>query len=158
PAAGEPAVPQRRRVHVARARAVSRQPLPPLRAPARGPQRPRLDLPDVPGAHASQVRPAAGAPLPRLRRPRRVIPPQYRVMKQSGIIVVVFVFGCATGGVAAQLVVPAVRAGTSPTRWEYQCATVGKNGGITAALNQLGAQGWELASTAPAHQGPVFGG
>jgi hypothetical protein len=73
-------------------------------------------------------------------------------MKQSGIIAIVFIVGCATGGVAAQLVVPPVRAGTSPTRWEYQCMTVGTEGGrVTSTLNQLGAQGWELASTSPAH-------
>lgn len=43
-------------------------------------------------------------------------------MKQRGIIAIVFVVGCATGGVAAQLVVPPVRAGTSPTQWEYHYA------------------------------------
>ena len=73
-------------------------------------------------------------------------------MKQSGIIAIVFIVGCATGGVAAQLVVPPVRAGTSPTRWEYHCLSVGTEGGrVTSTLNQLGAEGWELASLAPAH-------
>ncbi|HEX3762901.1 MAG TPA: hypothetical protein VHW23_29595 [Kofleriaceae bacterium] len=72
-------------------------------------------------------------------------------MKHPGIIAIVFVIGCATGGVAAQLVVPPVRAGTAPTRWEYQCATVGVDGGMTSGLNKLGAQGWELVSVAPAH-------
>ncbi len=71
-------------------------------------------------------------------------------MKQSGIIAIVFIVGCATGGVAAQLVVPPVRAGTTPTRWEYQCATVGTEGGMTSGLNRLGAEGWELVSMAPA--------
>jgi hypothetical protein len=62
----------------------------------------------------------------------------------------VFVVGCATGGVAAQLVVPPVRAGTSPTRWEYQCAQAeyDADGGVTAKLNKLGAEGWELVSMA----------
>jgi hypothetical protein len=72
-------------------------------------------------------------------------------MKQSGIIAVVFVVGCATGGVAAQLVVPPVRAGTSPTRWEYHCAGADTTaeGGATWTLNKLGAEGWEIASMAP---------
>ena len=71
-------------------------------------------------------------------------------MKHNGIIAIVFVVGCATGGVAAQLVVPPVRAGTSPTRWEYQCALVGSPAAdLTAGLNKLGAEGWELASLAP---------
>jgi hypothetical protein len=71
-------------------------------------------------------------------------------MKYKAIAGIVFVIGCATGGVAAQLVVPPVRAGTSPTRWEYQCAAIYKDADrITAALNKLGAEGWELASMAP---------
>jgi hypothetical protein len=55
--------------------------------------------------------------------------------------------GCATGGVAAQLVVPPVRASTSPTRWEYHCAgaKTSDDGGVTSTLNKLGAEGWELA-------------
>jgi len=30
---------------------------------------------------------------------------------------IVFVIGCAVGGISSQLVVPPVRAGTNPTRW-----------------------------------------
>ena len=72
-------------------------------------------------------------------------------MKHSGIIAIVFVIGCATGGIAAQLVVPPVRAGTSPTRWEYQCARVDTEvARVTANLNRLGTEGWELVSIAPA--------
>lgn len=69
-------------------------------------------------------------------------------MKQSWIPAIVFVIGCATGGVAAQLVVPPVRAGTAPTRWEYQCVESDKDV-LTSTLNQFGAQGWELVSIAP---------
>ncbi|HEX3475357.1 MAG TPA: hypothetical protein VHT91_10075 [Kofleriaceae bacterium] len=58
-----------------------------------------------------------------------------------------FIVGCATGGVAAQLVVPPVRAGTAPTRWEYQCPVVDK-AVVTSTVNRLGAEGWELVSTA----------
>ena len=71
-------------------------------------------------------------------------------MKHNGIIAIVFVVGCATGGVAAQLVVPPVRAGTSPTRWEYQCAVADSDdSAVMPALNKLGAEGWELVTTAP---------
>jgi hypothetical protein len=67
-------------------------------------------------------------------------------MKHNGIIAIVFVIGCATGGVAAQLVVPPVRAGTSPTRWEYHCTRFPAEAEeVTSTLNKLGAQGWELA-------------
>ncbi len=66
-------------------------------------------------------------------------------MKHNGIIAIVFVIGCATGGAAAQLVVPPVRAGTSPTRWEYQCVNADAHTEeVTGTLNKLGAQGWEL--------------
>jgi hypothetical protein len=71
-------------------------------------------------------------------------------MKHHGIIAIVFVVGCATGGVAAQLVVPPVRAGTSPTRWEYQCVDAGfRVDDVNGTLNKLGAEGWELVSMAP---------
>jgi hypothetical protein len=73
-------------------------------------------------------------------------------MKHNGIIALVFVIGCATGGVAAQLVVPPVRAGTSPTRWEYQCVDSERDA-LTSTLNRFGAEGWELASFAPARTG-----
>ena len=69
-------------------------------------------------------------------------------MKQSWIVAVVFVLGCAPGGVAAQLVVPPVRAGTAPPRWEYQCVET-ENDALTQTLNRFGAQGWELVSVAP---------
>jgi hypothetical protein len=69
-------------------------------------------------------------------------------MKHNGIIAIVFIVGCATGGVAAQLVVPPVRAGTSPTRWEYQCPVVDKDA-VASTVNRLGAEGWELVSIAP---------
>jgi len=71
-------------------------------------------------------------------------------MKQHILVAAVFIVGCATGSVAGRLVVPAVRAGTSPTRWEYQCATVPESEDETMALNKLGAEGWELTSFAPA--------
>jgi hypothetical protein len=77
-------------------------------------------------------------------------------MKQRGFIAIVFVIGCATGGVASQLVVPPVRAGTNPPRWEYLCARIGA-GSLTAQLTKMGAEGWELASAMPAHQDTSIG-
>ena len=79
-------------------------------------------------------------------------------MKHNGIIAIVFVVGCATGGVAAQLVVSPVRAGTTPTRWEYHCLSIGTGNGVTSTLNQLGVEGWELVGVAPAHEARDFGG
>jgi hypothetical protein len=71
-------------------------------------------------------------------------------MKQHIMIAAVFVVGCATGSVAGRLVVPSVRAGTSPTHWEYECTTVPESEDDTKALNRLGAEGWELVGFAPA--------
>ena len=78
-------------------------------------------------------------------------------MKQRGLIGIVFILGCATGGVASQLVIPPVRAGTAPTQWEYQCLRVDGGGGVTATLNKVGAEGWELVGVAPAHQSSAYG-
>jgi hypothetical protein len=57
------------------------------------------------------------------------------------LALVAFVFGCVTEA----LVVPPVRAGTNPTRWEYKCIDEGP-GEIEAAANKLGTQGWEISS------------
>ena len=81
----------------------------------------------------------------------------YRRMKQSRVIGIVFILGCATGGVASQIVIPPVRADTAPTRWEYYCLRVEGGGGVTSTLNKMGAEGWELAGVAPAHQSSAYG-
>jgi hypothetical protein len=74
-------------------------------------------------------------------------------MKHRALIAIIFLIGCATGGVASQLVapvVPAARAGTTPTRWEYHCSTVGPGpDAVTIDLNAGGGQGWELVSVTP---------
>jgi len=66
-------------------------------------------------------------------------------MKQRWFVASIFVVGCVTGSVASQLVVPPVRAGTQPVRSEYLCGSA-EYGRLTATLNQLGAQGWELVT------------
>jgi hypothetical protein len=76
-------------------------------------------------------------------------------MKQSGVIGIVFIVGCVTGGVASQVVIPPVRAGTAPARWEYYCVRANGGGEVTATLNKMGAEGWDLAGVAPAHISPV---
>lgn len=73
-------------------------------------------------------------------------------MTRRGWIAVIFLVGCATGSVASQLVIPPIRAGTQPQRWEYLCAQSSpETGKLSAALNNAGSAGWELVSTAAAH-------
>ncbi len=56
----------------------------------------------------------------------------------------VFVAGC----VAAQFIVPPVRAGTTPQKWEYICLGGGPgeqvNEELMKTFNDSGAQGWEM--------------
>jgi hypothetical protein len=83
-------------------------------------------------------------------------------MKRTGIVLVVFFLGCATGGVAAQLAsVPPARADVAPARWEYYCARV--DGPVNAHLKQVGEQGWEMVTAfvsefEVASSGSVIGG
>jgi len=79
---------------------------------------------------------------------------------KRGFVTIVFIIGCATGGVASQLVVPPVRAGTAPTRWEYLCneATFATMRQLRAALNEAGDVGWEAVSVMPMHQDHSFNG
>jgi hypothetical protein len=67
-------------------------------------------------------------------------------MKRPFTLTIIFIIGCATGGVASQFAVPQVRAGTSPTRWEYFCIS-SKPGTLNEDLSRMGAQGWELATS-----------
>jgi len=57
---------------------------------------------------------------------------------------IVFVIGCAVGGISSQLVVPPVRAGTNPTRWEYYCIEGMEK--LVERSDKLGAQGWEMTA------------
>jgi len=72
-------------------------------------------------------------------------------MTQRGWIAVIFLVGCATGSVASQLVIPPIRAGTQPQRWEYLCAQSSpETNKLTPALNNAGGAVWELVSTVAA--------
>jgi hypothetical protein len=66
-------------------------------------------------------------------------------MKQHGLIAVIFLIGCATGGVASRVAVSPARAAGNGTRWEYQCQELEKLS--SSALSKTGADGWELVST-----------
>jgi len=65
-------------------------------------------------------------------------------MRSKILTAVVFVVGCMTGGVASQLAVPKARAGTNPPRWEYFCTQSATD--PAAAMNKVGAEGWELVT------------
>ena len=59
--------------------------------------------------------------------------------------------GCIAATVAQNFVVPPVRAGTNPTKWEATCIEVKGMSvaaavrDVTAKATQLGSEGWELA-------------
>lgn len=65
--------------------------------------------------------------------------PRYTRLAIAAIASIAFAIGCVTEA----LIVPPVRAGTNPTRWEYKClvAMDPEEDG-----NKLGMQGWELAA------------
>jgi hypothetical protein len=74
---------------------------------------------------------------------------------RSVFVGMVFLIGCAVGGISSQLVVPQVRAGTNPTRWEYHCVEGSEE--IVAHSNKMGAQGWEMTAGAGAGSGAGIG-
>ena len=59
---------------------------------------------------------------------------------------IVFVLGCAVGGISSQFIVPPVRAGTNPARWEYYCMEGTEK--LVERSDKLGAQGWEMTAAA----------
>jgi len=67
-------------------------------------------------------------------------------MKRSLSLALLFVLGCATGGVASRAI-PQARAGTAPQRWEYFCMDDARLDG----LNQAGRAGWELVTMYETH-------
>ena len=74
--------------------------------------------------------------------------------KTTFTIIIAFGVGCGASQIGSQFVVAPARAGTSPTRWEYDCRNA--EDGITDMANKLGAQGWELAAGAGAGWGATF--
>jgi hypothetical protein len=57
-----------------------------------------------------------------------------------------FLFGCATGGVASQLVIPPASADGPADRWEHFCAELANHRTElqTKALREAGESGWEF--------------
>ena len=64
-------------------------------------------------------------------------------MKRTGALSLIFIVGCIAGAATSNLVVPKVRAGTNPTRWEYYCAGEMLT---EAEMKQVGEAGWELTT------------
>jgi hypothetical protein len=62
--------------------------------------------------------------------------------KKIAFFLGVFFLGCA----AERLIVPPARAGTTPQRWEYTCKDETGDGDATTMANQMGREGWELAT------------
>jgi len=63
------------------------------------------------------------------------------------LLALVFIVGCAVGGAASQLAVPAARA-QGIQKWEYFCFEENDTEDIMAKANQAGAQGWEMGGAA----------
>ena len=73
-------------------------------------------------------------------------------------LTVAFLVGCLTATVASNFVVPPIKAGTNPQKWEYTCFR--KYADLldeTKSLSdKLGSQGWEMSSTAGGPFGVVY--
>jgi hypothetical protein len=67
----------------------------------------------------------------------------------------VFLLGCAVGGMAGRIAVPPASAQQMATgsRWEYFCFDATDPGRITLKANEAGAQGWEMVTGAMAMSG-----
>jgi len=61
-------------------------------------------------------------------------------------LTVALLAGCIIGATASRLVVPPVRAGTNPQKWEYKCFDEGGAHSVEAKANKLGAVGFELVT------------
>lgn len=58
-----------------------------------------------------------------------------------------FGLGCVVSSMAPRLVVPPVRAGTNPVKWEYHCFEKLRSVDIQKVANSLGTEGWEMAGS-----------
>ncbi len=67
----------------------------------------------------------------------------------SLLIAAVGIVSCVAGAGMSSLVVPGVRAGTSPQKWEYHCINLAHNQSEnTTEANSLGSEGWEMSGYA----------
>ena len=64
----------------------------------------------------------------------------------SLLLLVVFLLGACAVMVAQEVIVPPVRAGTEPQKWEYTCPVIPQvwTDASQAKMNEYGSQGWEL--------------
>ncbi len=62
-------------------------------------------------------------------------------------LTVALLAGCIIGATASRLVVPPVRAGTSPPKWEYKCFKDIDLEDIERKANKLGRAGFEMTGT-----------
>lgn len=71
-----------------------------------------------------------------------------KALTLSVALILAMLIGC----VAAQVIIPPVRAGSSPQRWEYLCGNIVFEGmsGFKKIAADAGREGWELVG--------VFGG
>jgi hypothetical protein len=74
---------------------------------------------------------------------------------RSLLLGIVFIVGCAVGGVSSHFAAAPARAGTNPERWEHCCFRGTE--GITETADKLGAEGWEMAAAAGAGSGLGYG-
>jgi hypothetical protein len=67
-------------------------------------------------------------------------------MLKNASLGVLFLFGCATGGVASHLVIPPASAGGPAGKWEHFCADLAhhRTDLQTKALQEAGNAGWEF--------------
>ena len=69
-----------------------------------------------------------------------------RSSKQGFMVLAAFLAGCAASGVTSVLI-PPIRAGTTPPRWEYIRVESDSNSrAVPPTMNAYGAQGWELVT------------
>jgi len=65
-------------------------------------------------------------------------------MTRSAMMGIGLALGLAIGCAAAPFVVPPVRAGTNPQKWEYMCDQETDEDVLVEKANKAGAQGWEM--------------
>ena len=92
-----------------------------------------------------------------MKRPRSLQPHPFRGLVIALSLTVAFLVGCLTATIGTQLVVPPVKAGTTPQKWEQRCESWGKHidyrisnlnekRGWNSILTKYGVEGWEAFS------------
>ena len=78
-------------------------------------------------------------------------------------LLITFLLGCVTTQIAMQsernFIVPPVKAGTNPQRWEYKCFHEHQSNAATIEVksNRLGLKGWDMVSIGGAGGGMLDG-